>query len=280
MLALEWLDPPVHRRPLGPGDDRARRRRSTRSARPGSTRGPSRWDELAAARPEVVVAMPCGLSADEAARAGGRPRRARSPGSGARARLPSTPPPPSRGPGRAWSTASSCSPTSSTPTASGPPAGLELVAGRSRLMGREARPSSRPRSTPPPELCFETIIDYETLPGLAAGGEGDRGPRARRRRAAARSSSSTSTCAVRKVAYTLDYTTNRPQRVWWDFVEGDGSSTSRASSRFEPRRRGTLATYRLDIEPGVPSRASSPAGWSASDEALGRGPEARGRAAR
>ena len=59
--------PAVHRRPLGAGDDRRGRRRSTRSGAAGVKSRTATWDELRAAEPDVVVVMPCGLYADEAA---------------------------------------------------------------------------------------------------------------------------------------------------------------------------------------------------------------------
>ena len=65
VLALEWLDPPFvggHWIPemieaAGGTDVLGRRARSPR---------PPTWDELAAARPDVVVAMPCGWDAQRA----------------------------------------------------------------------------------------------------------------------------------------------------------------------------------------------------------------------
>lgn len=66
VLALEWLDPPYvggHWVPemieLAGG--------TSAIGEPGRDSRPATWEELAAAEPEVVVAMPCGLYADEAA---------------------------------------------------------------------------------------------------------------------------------------------------------------------------------------------------------------------
>ena len=67
------------------------------------------WEEVAAARPEVVVVMPCGYDAERAAEeAYEYARRARRRSAPA-AWSPSTPPPTSPAPARGWSTASSCS---------------------------------------------------------------------------------------------------------------------------------------------------------------------------
>jgi iron complex transport system substrate-binding protein len=66
VAALEWLDPPFaggHWVPemvaLAGGEDAL--------AEPGSRSREIGWEEIAAANPEVAVAMPCGLYADEAA---------------------------------------------------------------------------------------------------------------------------------------------------------------------------------------------------------------------
>ena len=58
----------------------------------------------------------------------------------------------------------------------------------------------------------------------------------------------------RKVAYTLAYHYERPARVWWDFVEGDGVEHIEGEFTFEPLDGGerTRTTYRLGIDPGVP----------------------------
>ena len=66
VAALEWLDPPFiggHWVPemieLAGGVDAL--------GEPGAKSRTARWDELAAARPEIAVVMPCGLYMDEAA---------------------------------------------------------------------------------------------------------------------------------------------------------------------------------------------------------------------
>lgn len=66
VLGLEWLDPPYvggHWVPdmiaIAGGRDVV--------ARPGERSATATWPELAGARPDVVVVMPCGLYADEAA---------------------------------------------------------------------------------------------------------------------------------------------------------------------------------------------------------------------
>ena len=50
----------------------------------------------------------------------------------------------------------------------------------------------------------------------------------------------------------LDYSYERPRRVWWEFVEADGIEQIDGEYRFEASDGGTLATYRVGIDPGVP----------------------------
>ena len=56
----------------------------------------------------------------------------------------------------------------------------------------------------------------------------------------------------RHVRYRLHYHYDPPGRVWWDFVEGDGVEDVEGEYTFEPGDGGTLATYRLGIDAGVP----------------------------
>jgi hypothetical protein len=57
----------------------------------------------------------------------------------------------------------------------------------------------------------------------------------------------------RKVTYTLDYGYDRPRRIWWDFVEGNGVKDVDGEYTFEDLGRGrTRATYRLGVDPGLP----------------------------
>lgn len=41
-------------------------------------------------------------------------------------------------------------------------------------------------------------------------------------------------------------------RIWWDFLEGEGVTYIDGEYLFEPEDSGTLATYRLGIDAGVP----------------------------
>src|SRR5262249_33151460 len=58
---------------------------------------------------------------------------------------------------------------------------------------------------------------------------------------------------IRKVDYTLDYRYDQPQRIEWDFVEGNGINDADGHYRFEDLGEGrTRATYKLGLEVGIP----------------------------
>jgi uncharacterized membrane protein len=102
-----------------------------------------------------------------------------------------------------------------------------------------------------PELCFETITDYESFPEwqravktvevLERNAEG-RGKVVR----------FAVDLAVRKLGYVLDYSYEPPGRITWDFVEGDFAKDIGGEFRLEPAGAGTLATYSVTVEPAVP----------------------------
>jgi uncharacterized membrane protein len=103
----------------------------------------------------------------------------------------------------------------------------------------------------PPDTCFAAISDYETFTewqdAVASVDVLDRyadglGKTVRLRVDA----------KVRHVTYTLRYHYDRPGRIWWDFVDGDGVEQIEGEYLFEAHPEGTLATYRLGIDPGVP----------------------------
>jgi Polyketide cyclase / dehydrase and lipid transport len=104
----------------------------------------------------------------------------------------------------------------------------------------------------PMETCFAAITDYETFPRwqgavvdtevLDWDDEG-RGKRVRLFIDA----------KVRKVDYTLDYRYDQPQRIEWDFVEGNGINAADGHYLFEDLGDGrTRATYKLGLEVGIP----------------------------
>ena len=103
----------------------------------------------------------------------------------------------------------------------------------------------------PVELCFETIIDYESFPewqdavkriDVVDRDEAGRG----------RLVDVVIDAKLREVSYRLHYHYEPPTRVWWEFVQGDGVEHVEGEYLLEPHDSGTRATYRLGIDPGVP----------------------------
>ncbi len=101
-----------------------------------------------------------------------------------------------------------------------------------------------------PSACFDEITNYETFPEWQAAvkevvvlsrDEAGRGRDVRFRIDA----------KVRRVSYTLRYSYEPPSLITWDYVDGDVKSVD-GEYVFEDRHDGTtLATYSLDIDPGV-----------------------------
>jgi uncharacterized membrane protein len=103
----------------------------------------------------------------------------------------------------------------------------------------------------PPDACFEAITDYETFPGwqdaVIAVEVHERYPDGLGKLVEVKVDAK-----FREVTYRLHYHYDRPGRIWWDFVEGHGVEHVEGEYLFEPSGDGTLATYRLGIDPGVP----------------------------
>lgn len=101
-----------------------------------------------------------------------------------------------------------------------------------------------------PGACFREITDYETFPEwqsavkevdvLSHGTDGR-----------AQDVRFVIDAKVRAVSYTLRYSYEQPHLVTWEYLDGDVKSVD-GEFLFEDRRDGTtLATYTLDIDPGV-----------------------------
>jgi hypothetical protein len=104
----------------------------------------------------------------------------------------------------------------------------------------------------PIETCFAAIIDYETFPswqGAVVDTEvldWDAKGRGKRVRLFI-------DAKVRKVDYTLDYSYDEPERIEWDFVEGNGINAADGHYLFEDLGSDrTRATYKLGLEVGIP----------------------------
>lgn len=103
----------------------------------------------------------------------------------------------------------------------------------------------------PAELCFETIVDYETFP------EWQRA--VKRVEVLERDDDGRGKVVefhvdigIRKLRYRLDYRYEPPHRVRWDFLEGDFAKDIGGEFRLEPANGATLATYSVTVEPAVP----------------------------
>jgi uncharacterized membrane protein len=104
----------------------------------------------------------------------------------------------------------------------------------------------------PIKTCFDAITDYETFPSWQSAvvdtevldwDDQGRGKRVRLFVDA----------KVRKVDYTLDYRYDEPERIEWDFVEGNGINDADGHYLFEDLGGDrTRATYKLALEVGIP----------------------------
>jgi ribosome-associated toxin RatA of RatAB toxin-antitoxin module len=103
----------------------------------------------------------------------------------------------------------------------------------------------------PPEACFDAIVDFETYPEWQ-----DAVIRTevidRHDDGLGRVVELHVDAKFREVVYRLHYHYDAPQKLWWDFVEGDGVEYIDGEYLFEPVEAGTLAIYRLGVDPGVP----------------------------
>ena len=104
----------------------------------------------------------------------------------------------------------------------------------------------------PIETCFEAITDYETFPSWQ-GAVVDTEVIDRYRNGLGKRVRLFVDAKVRKVDYTLDYRYERPERIEWDFVEGNGINDADGHYLLEKLDDGrTRATYKLGLEVGIP----------------------------
>jgi hypothetical protein len=103
----------------------------------------------------------------------------------------------------------------------------------------------------PIETCFAAITDYETFPAWQSAVvdtevlDWDKKGRGKRVRLFV-------DAKVRKVDYTLDYSYDEPERIEWNFVEGNGINDADGHYMFEDLGDRTRATYKLGLEVGIP----------------------------
>ena len=101
-----------------------------------------------------------------------------------------------------------------------------------------------------PAVCFDEITDYETFPEWqSAVKEVD--VLSRDRAGRGRDVRFVIDARVRSVSYTLRYSYERPHLVEWEYVDGDVRSVEGDFAFVDQGDGTTLATYSLDIDPGV-----------------------------
>lgn len=104
----------------------------------------------------------------------------------------------------------------------------------------------------PIETCFEAIVDYETFPRWQNAVESVE-VLDRHQDGLGRNVKLFVDAKVRKIDYTLDYSYERPHRIEWDFVSGNGMRGVDGDYTFEELGPGrTKATYRLGADPAIP----------------------------
>jgi hypothetical protein len=105
----------------------------------------------------------------------------------------------------------------------------------------------------PPDACYEAIVDFETYPEWQRAVIGTE-VLERYQDGLGKLVELRVDAKLRQVVYTLHYHHDRPGRLWWDFVSGDGVAYIDGEYLFEPLGGGerTRATYRLGVDAGVP----------------------------
>jgi ribosome-associated toxin RatA of RatAB toxin-antitoxin module len=101
-----------------------------------------------------------------------------------------------------------------------------------------------------PAVCFAEITDYETFPEWQAAVK-EAHVLSRDEQGRGRDVRFQIDAKVREVTYTLRYSYEPPRVITWDYLEGDVKSVD-GEYTFEDQGDGTtMATYSLDIDPGV-----------------------------
>lgn len=104
----------------------------------------------------------------------------------------------------------------------------------------------------PVDTCFEAITDYESFPSWQNAVDSVE-VLDRTRDGIGRRVKLFVDAKVRKIDYVLDYSYERPHRIEWDFVEGNGMRDVDGAYTLEeagPNR--TRATYKLGADPEIP----------------------------
>jgi hypothetical protein len=102
-----------------------------------------------------------------------------------------------------------------------------------------------------PQECFDAVVDYESVARWQSAANEvivhDRYPDG-----LGRTVEWVVDLKLRVVRYTLEYRYEPGHRAWWEFVDGDVAKDIEGEYLIEPADGGSIVTYRLGIDPGVP----------------------------
>jgi len=101
-----------------------------------------------------------------------------------------------------------------------------------------------------PQDCFDAITDYETFPDWQEAVEAV-SVESRYDDGLAREVAFVVDAKVKKVRYRLEYSYEEPERIVWDYLDGDVRDID-GEFRFDDQGDGTtLATYSVELDAGV-----------------------------
>lgn len=104
-----------------------------------------------------------------------------------------------------------------------------------------------------PDEVFDAITDYETFPEWQSAVIGTEVTERERRSKLGEIVKFEVDGKVRKVRYSLRYRYDRPEKITWDFLEGEGINQMDGGYTLKETGTGTSATYKVGIDvTGVP----------------------------
>lgn len=104
-----------------------------------------------------------------------------------------------------------------------------------------------------PDEVFDAITDYETFPEWQSAVLGTEVTETDRKTKLGEVVKYDVDGKIRTIHYTLRYHYDRPGKIWWDFVEGQGINTFEGGYEIVESGNGTSATYKVGIDvTGVP----------------------------
>lgn len=101
-----------------------------------------------------------------------------------------------------------------------------------------------------PQDCFDALVEYETFPEWQ-GAVKSVDVLTRNDEGLGEEVAFEVDAKVRKISYTLRYRYEEPHRITWDYLDGDIKSIDGEFILEDLGDGSTLATYSLDLDPGV-----------------------------